>query len=373
MSGKRKSLLILVLAAVAFPARPQAPAGSDVMPEIEKRNDAYSDELEQYFRRFLVEDYPARAAKAWNPSYDSTEAFLKSVEPNRRRYREIFSPPDLRPTGPLERKHHPMVRDIKAEWLTLPLGPLKAEALFVVPENGSKPIPLVIAQHGIGSFPEKVFGLADDRDLYHDYGHALVREGFAVLAPINLMSVEKRNRIERLARLADTTLPGIEFVRMQALLDEVLKDKRIDSTRVGMWGISLGGMATMFWMPLEPRIQCGIVTAWFNHRRNKMAIPDKRYSCFLETKEEHAFFRGWLTEFTDSDAVSLICPRPLQIQTGKKDGIAWWPQVLEEFEASKDHYRKLGIADRIEMDLHEGGHEIHLEPGLAFLKKWLMR
>jgi hypothetical protein len=187
------------------------------------------------------------------------------------------------------------------------------------------------------------------------------------------MLVEKRNRIERLARLADTTLPGIELVRMQALLDEVLKDKRIDPGRVGMWGISLGGMATMFWMPLEPRIQCGVVTAWFNHRRNKMVIPDERYSCFLETKEEHAFFRGWLTEFTDSDAASLICPRPLLIQHGKKDGIAWWPQVIEEFEVAKEHYRKLGIEGRIEMDLHEGGHEIRIDSGLAFLKKWLMR
>ena len=99
-------------------------------------------------------------------------------------------------------------------------------------------------------------------------------------------------------------------------------------------------MATMFWMPLEPRIKCGIVTAWFNQRRNKMVIPDPRYSCFLETKEEHAFFRGWLTEFTDSDVVSLICPRPLLVQTGKKDGIAWWPQVIEEFDASKEHYQE---------------------------------
>jgi hypothetical protein len=46
---------------------------------------------------------------------------------------------------------------------------------------------------------------------------------------------------------------------------------------------------------------------------------------------------------------------------------------MEEFEASKAHYRKRGIEDRIEMDLHEGGHEIRLESGLAFLKKWLMR
>ncbi len=360
----RKSIPIFLLLV-------SAAAGDEVTEAIQQRNERYAGEMETYFRNFLVRDYPGRAAKAWNRSYVDIAAFLKSVQPNRERYRRMFAPPDLKPTGPLQRKPHPTLKGPRVEWLTLPLGDLKAEALLALPADTSKPVPLVIAQHGISSFPERVFGVDDPENLYHDYGHELVKAGFAVLAPFNLATVEKRNRLERLARLADTTLPGIELVRVQRLLDEVLKDKRIDKSRVGMWGISLGGMATMFWMPLEPRIQCGVVCAWFNQRRNKMVIPDKRYSCFLETKEEHAFFRGWLTEFTDSDTVSLICPRPLLIQTGKADGIAWWPQVIEEVDASREHYRKLKIADRIEMDLHDGGHEIRPESGIRFLRKWL--
>jgi hypothetical protein len=339
--------------------------------DLESRNEAYREELEDYFRQFLVEDYPLRSAQYWNRDYSGVEAFRESVAPNRKRYREIFSPPELKPTGSLKRMSHPLLAEIDAEWLSLPMGSLQAQALLVLPKSTVDPVPLVIAQHGIGSYPERIFGVGDETNQYHDYGHALLDAGFAVLAHLNLRTIEKRNRIERLARLADTTLPGIEFSRMQALLSEVLKDPRIDENKVGMWGISLGGMATMFWMPLEPRISCGVVTAWFNHRRNKMVIPDERYSCFLETEEEHAFFRGWLTEFTDSDAVSLICPRPLLIQHGKKDGIAWWPQVVEEFEASKIHYGKLGLEERIELVIHEGRHEIELDSGLRFLKKWL--
>ena len=48
-------------------------------------------------------------------------------------------------------------------------------------DRRTEPVPLVIAQHGIDSFPERVFSVADDKNLYHDYGHALVRAGFAVL------------------------------------------------------------------------------------------------------------------------------------------------------------------------------------------------
>jgi len=369
--------LIMVLILTASAARAvaqQKPANDELKQLEEKRTDDYAAQLEAYLRKWLVDEYPERAAKAWNRDYTSVEAFLKSVQPNRQRWRKVIKPPELEKTGDLARRPVPWLAELDAEWLTLPLGGLTAEGLLVLPAEASpeKPVPLVIAQHGIGSFPERTFGVMDEGDAYHRYSEELLKAGFAVLAPMNLRSVERRNRIERLCRLADTSLPGIELARMQLLLDEVLADPRIDEERVGMWGLSLGGLATMFWMPLEPRIKVGVVSAWFNHRRNKMVIPDDRYSCFLETREEHAFFHGWLTEFTDSDAASLICPRPLLIQTGKLDRIAHWPQVVEEFEAAREHYRKLGMAERIEMDLHEGGHECRVQSGVEFLTRWLM-
>jgi len=344
-----------------------------------ERNERYSDELELWLRNWLVDKYPERSKRMWSRCYDSVETFKKSVEPNRNRWGKLLNPPPLEPSGPLERHPHESLSNLDGEWLSFSLGlslseakdPIKAEGLLAIPKDAEGPLPLVIAQHGIGSTPERTFGLNDQGGAYHQYSQELVASGFAVLAPFNLRSAEKRNRIERLARLADTTLPGIEFVRMQHLLTEVLKDERIDPERVGMWGLSLGGLATMFWMPLEERIKVGIVAAWFNHRTNKMAVPDSRYSCFLETKEEHTFFRGWLVEFSDYDVVSLICPRPLLIQAGKADGIAWWEQIIEEFELSRVHYDRLGLAERIELDLHEGGHEVRIETGMRFLGKWL--
>ena len=368
-------IMVLILTASAARAVAQVSVAEGNLEQLEeKRTDDYAAQLEAYLRKWLVDEYPQRAAKAWNRDYTSVEAFLKSVEPNRQRWRGVIKPPELEKTGDLGRRPHQPLAELNAEWLTLPLGGLASEGLLALPAEASpeKPVPLVITQHGIGSFPERTFGLMDQGGAYHRYAEELLKAGFAVLAPMNLRSVERRNRIERLCRLADTSLPGIELARMQLLLDEVLADPRIDQERVGMWGLSLGGLSTMFWMPLEPRIKVGVVAAWFNHRRNKMVIPDERYSCFLETREEHAFFDGWLTEFTDSDAASLICPRPLLIQTGKLDRIAHWPQVIEEFEASREHYQKLGVAERIEMDLHEGGHECRIQSGVEFLTRWLM-
>ena len=366
------SVTLLVVLALLLAHTAWAQSEEDFKEFEENRTNAYAKQLETYLQHWLVDEYPERAAHAWQRDYSSVEAFLESVEPNRRRWIAILDPPDLRPSGQAQRHPNKALADLAGEWISVPLGGLAAEGVLVVPEAADGPAPLVIAQHGIGSYPERTFGVMDDGDAYHSYSRELVKAGFAVLAPFNLRSQERRNRLERLCRLADTTLPGIELARLQRLLDVVLEDPRVDGERVGMWGVSLGGLATMFWMPAEPRIKAGVVCAWFNHRRNKMAIADKRYSCFLETKEEHAFFRGWLTEFTDHDAVSLICPRPLLIQTGKKDGIAWWPQVVEEFEIARMHYVKLGMAERMEMDLHEGGHEARVQSGVRFLSRWLV-
>ena len=88
-------ILALVLASACG-----ALAAGDVAEQAKQRNEAYGDELEQYFRDYLVTQYPERAAKAWHRSYENQEAFLKSVEPNRQRYRRMFAPPDLKPTGP---------------------------------------------------------------------------------------------------------------------------------------------------------------------------------------------------------------------------------------------------------------------------------
>ncbi|MGX5817670.1 alpha/beta hydrolase family protein [Chitinophaga lutea] len=333
------------------------------------RTNAYADQLEKYLRGYLVDQYAARAGKAWNRDYSSPQALERSVEPNRRRWEEkVIKPPVLQKTGALQRTPY-LLEGVEAEWIELPLGPLTAQAVLAFPKNmqKGKKLPVVIVQHGIGSSPETPFRDGN----YHAYAKGLLDAGFAVVVPMNLRSIERRNRIERLTRLADISLPGIEFARLQHLLDIVLADPRVDPEKVGMWGVSLGGMATMFFMPLEPRIKAGVVSAWFNQRLNKMVLKDERYSCFLETTEDHAFFTGWLTEFTDHDVVSLIAPRPLMVQHGKKDGIAWWPQVEQEFAQSRVHYEKLGMPERIALTLHDGGHEAIVDAGVSFLQRWL--
>jgi len=351
---------------------PETMSADEVQRIIANRQSLLRKEIEDYLRsESLAIDQ--RRKQLWHWDYSSPEAFVASVEPNRERWRQalgVFGPGDQ----PLEPQFAPFLEDeyTSAHWLTLPfLGHFRARAVLALPKETQPPYPLVVAQHGISSSPERVFGFDDPSNIYHAYGRKLVRAGFAVLAPMNVTFSPPRSRLNRLCLMLGGTLWGLEVARTARLLDYLATREDIDAERMGMWGISLGGAYTMFTMPVEPRLRVGIVTAWFNHRVQKMVIEDPRYSCFLPTEEEYVFVPGWLREFSDSDLGSLICPRPLQIQAGKCDGIHWWPMMLEEYEALAEHYRRLGLEERISLDLHEGGHEIDTEAGIAFMRRWL--
>lgn len=361
------ALAWLPLCLLRLSAAAQQPASVNTPEEI-ARLDAYEAQLEKYLTHYLTDEYEARAKTLWHRDYSSADALVRSVAPNRKAWEEVLSPPVLRKTGPMVKKPL-MVDDVKAEWVSLPLGIVTAEALLAFPAGASprRPVPIVIVQHGIGSAPESPLRSGN----YNAYAKALLKAGYAVLAPLNLRSIERRNNIEHLSRLAGTSLPGIELVRVQHLLDVVLADPRIDAEKVGMWGVSLGGQATMCWMPLEPRIKAGIVSAWFNHRIKKMVGKEKGYSSFQKGNENYVFLKGWLSEFSDHDLVSLICPRPVMVQHGKKDGIGDWRGIEEEFNKARSHYERLQMADRMQFTLHEGGHEAIVKDGIQFLDRWL--
>jgi len=329
-------------------------------------------EIEDYLRTRCINGYPERQREHWKRDYSSLEKFLASVEPNRQRWQQAVG--SFEPEANLELEKEPFLEDkqIIAKWISVKFaGNLHCRAVLGLPKESKAKFPLVITQHGISCSPERTFGFADEGTLYHSYAYKLVNNGFAVLAPLNITEATPRARYTRMALLLGKTLAGLEIAKLKRLIDYVTTLPEVDRERISMWGISLGGFYTLHALPLEPRIKVGISTAFFNHRLRKMVIDDPRYSCFLSTEEEHIFIPGWLREFSDSDLVSLICPRPLMIQTGKADGVSWWPFVLEEFENAKGHYKKLNIAERIEMCLHNGGHEIRFKEGLKFLQQWL--
>ncbi len=331
-------------------------------------------QLHQNWEELLRQEvlrYPERSGRLWHRSYGSSEEYANSVASNRQQWAALLQPPaGTEPRGDL-RIESVNEREKNISFSLHPL--LTLEALYMEPAAPfSPPFPLVLFQHGIGGTADMVMGRNDTVPAgYHAVGRVLARQGFAVLAPMAVNAFQARGRINRLALLLGSHIWALEVQAIRSLLHKAVPRLAVDPQRIAMWGLSMGGAYTLYTMPLEPMFRAGIVSAWFNHRCHKMAVEDARYTCFLSVDEEHAFLPGLLTGFSDQDLVSLICPRPLLIQTGESDTIAWPPMVEEELLAAKRHYELLGCSDHLQWDRFQGGHEVRLETAVAFLKKWL--
>lgn len=332
-------------------------------------------EMEDFLRRVSA-DWIKKRSRLWQRDYLSPEAYSASIAPNRSRWLAAVGDPislELPPPAG-EPVWEPFMEDdeMHARWLMLPVaGDMRAHAVLALPKKRLGPLPLVVAQHGVSSSPESVMGLSGGT-AYHGYGMELVRAGYAVLAPKHVSGggVE-RGRIQRICLMLGLTHWGLEIYKLGKLLDYVMALPDINPDRLGYWGLSLGGAYALIGAPLEPRIKVVICAGWFNDRFRKMIVEDSRYVSFLGTDEEHVFIPRWLVEFGDADLASLICPRPLQIQHGKGDPIAWWPFVNDAYLQSARHYEQLGVADRVDMVMHEGGHEVRVKEGLDFLERFL--
>src|SRR5690625_4340096 len=318
------------------------------------RQDGYLAEIEHYFRARLVDGERKLSNDLWSRDYSSTDTYLTSVKSRREDWRRLLAPPDLEAQGDIE------VRDCSVpdgRWVVVALDHhLTAQGLLVVPPGATK---LVVFQHGLGSTPERVMGIGEGADVYDAVGARLVEAGYGVLAPMNLIKIPPRNRAQSLARLAGTTIEGLEFARFQRLLAAV--ERLAPDLDVGSYafaGMSWGGLAAQFWSPLDDRIAAVATLGFFNDRAKKMVVQCTRYATFYDHDEDHAFLHGHLLGFGDADLASLICPRPFLAQHGKADRIGWWPQIAEEFERAKSHWDRLSLGELATMQMHAGGHEV---------------
>ncbi len=228
---------------------------------------------------------------------------------------------------------------------------MDAYGLYIVPKQAKRPAPLVISQHGGGGYPE--LATFQGGANYHDMVRGAVAQGYVVYAPHLVMypygdrdrgtpiPEDVRQVLDEALLLKGTSLGAVETYKISRALDVLLKRPEIDPNRVGMVGLSMGGMQTVMTTSLEPRI--------------KVAVSSGSPS--LET-------------------IHLICPRPFQIQMGNDDKlIGVGGRTGDRLKAAAGRaarlYRRLGCEERFEFRMFDGGHEFNGALAWEFLKKHL--
>lgn len=229
--------------------------------------------------------------------------------------------------------------------------------------------PVVVCQHGLEGRAQVV--IEGSRAAYNDFGKNLVKEGFVVFAPQNLYIFTDRFRsLQRKAYPLKKTLFSMIIPQHQQITDWLKTLPFVDPDRIGFYGISYGGKTAMRVPPLVDNYCLSICCADFNEWVWKNASTSSPYS--YSDKGEYEIFEFDLgSTFNYAEMSRLICPRPFMVERGHHDGVAPDETVAYEYAKTQRHYDLLGIGDRTEMEVFVGGHEIHLEGTLAFLRKHL--
>lgn len=365
-------LPVLLTASTLFAADEKVSADNNFNEQI--------TELEQYLDQQLAHAPSARKA-FWHRDTTSIAAYRRSIEPYRQELINLLGgPPDAIRDTALNSYQLGLRRTLIADtsayksyriWFTSRNG-LRVYGILLVPNLLNKK-PAVICIHGMGSSPEQVAGLIEKPDYARSFGRRLAERGYVVFAPMMTNTVKLRSRFDRKAILLGTRLQWIEQQKIFSSIDFLETLPEVDSNRIGAYGISWGARTAMYQSALDQRVAVTVISGHFNDTVPKMVTASPHYTAFIDTDEDYAFFPNLALRFSDSDVASLICPRPVFIEEGKRDPVVWYPMAEKAFAELQSFYQKLNIAERAQMKLFDGEHAVYGDDAFLFLDKWLKK
>ncbi len=209
-----------------------------------------------------------------------------------------------------------------------------------------------------------------------DYGLQLARQGYAVFCPDSRGFGERQEREAResgdlfrcscaeLAHMAEPlgmTVAGMMVWDLMQLLDyiqsgEWWKGERTSACppstdRIGAVGFSGGGMQVLYLAAMDERVGMAVISGYMYGVRDSLLEMNRNCSCN---------YVPHLWEYFDmGDVGALLAPRPVVIQSGRRDplnGARGIANVLEQVETMRRAYRLFGREDALVHQIHDGGH-----------------
>jgi dienelactone hydrolase len=164
------------------------------------------------------------------------------------------------------------------------------------------------------------------------------------------------------------TMFGIDLLALHVWdlcrgIDLLADHELVDPQRIGMVGLSQGGTSTLFVAAHDERVRAAVVSGYFSSWRASAAIPWNM--CGSQV------LRGMLGTFEHVDLGALVAPRALLVESGTEDQIFPAAVAVEEHAKLAQVYAALGVADRTEHDVFDGGHMWHGERAYPVLERCL--
>lgn len=299
----------------------------------------------------------------------------------------------------------------------LPYGP-PTEALFLRPRGVTGKLPAVIAMHDHGG--QKYFGtrkitrVADKlhptmeahQEKYYGgvaWANALAKRGYAVLVPdafafgsrrvrygdtaerlthgfveknpeseeeikrYNIFAGEHEHVMSKSLFSAGTTWPGVFVSEDQRALDYLCTRPDVDAARIGVAGLSGGGLRTVMLTGVDSRIKCSVCVGMMTSWRDLVLNRSASHTWMM-------YVPGLPNDLDYPEIFGLNLPNPVMVLNNHDDGLFTVPEMERADRILREVYAKAGMADRYRMNFHPGPHKFDAEmqkDAFDWLDRWL--
>lgn len=248
---------------------------------------------------------------------------------------------------------------------------LRGRAFLYVPDAPG-PHPAVIFWHGhtFGGYHSSAGVLPYERESnpHHAGAVALAEAGFVVLAP-NIRTfgpgggVEAHEHYVRIMNMAGASALGAFAADAHRAVDVLTSIPEVDTDRIGVTGLSLGGLLSLLNAALDERIAVAVPQGYFGSFRESLLTSQ---SCPCQ-------YAGALGLDLDvADLAALVAPKPLRIVAGERDPEFPLESQSRAFERLQASYALAGAPDAAEFAVHDGAHEWNAVAAIEFLNRHLV-
>lgn len=222
------------------------------------------------------------------------------------------------------------------EELTLQTRPdRRAHVWLARPTRPAGKVGAVLAIHGHGGSGDQVV----HGDGLYWYGRALIEMGYVVIAP-DVGQHELQH--------THWTLMGERTWDALRCLDYVVTLPEVDTNRLAVAGLSLGGETTMYVAALDERVQAACSSGWLTTVAN---MKNGHCPCYD--------FPGLEANFDFADIFSCVAPRVLVCELGQQERApGGFPVSIgrSAFEDIRAAYRVFNAEANVTLTVHPGPH-----------------
>lgn len=229
-------------------------------------------------------------------------------------------------------------------------GYLKFYGIYFEQVNQDENTPYIICQHGGEGTPELISSMHFDSSNYNHMARRVTDRGANVFCPQTLIwKVENygnpfdREIIDGKLKQLGGSITALELYLIRGTTDYFIKKEEINANKIGMIGLSYGGMYTTFYTALDTRVKAAYSCSW---------VCDG----FVWSKPDWSYLNSQST-FAVAETIGLIAPRAFVIGMGDKDACFDYRLTEKEYEKAREYYTVYGKEENLKLCIFDGEHE----------------